>query len=61
MNKNEADQLCTRCKNRIAKEKICSGCISELLDLHDHRIGWKVALEIEKEEKDGENIFIEIQ
>ncbi|MFP4366840.1 MAG: hypothetical protein ACLFQA_07075 [Bacteroidales bacterium] len=61
MDENKADQLCPRCKNHIAKEEICPGCISELLDLHDHRIGWKVALEIEKEEKDGENIFIEIQ
>ncbi|MFO7923829.1 MAG: hypothetical protein R6U58_09080 [Bacteroidales bacterium] len=61
MNKNKAGHLCSRCKNNIAIEEICTACISELLDSHDHRIGWKMALEIEKEEREGEDISIEIQ
>jgi hypothetical protein len=52
---------CSRCRKGLAKEEICTGCISELLDLHDHRIGWKVALEIENEEREGQDISIEIQ
>ncbi len=61
MDKNQSDHLCKRCRKINAQEEICSGCIGELLEQHDHRISWKMAFEIEKEEREGENIFIEIQ
>jgi len=32
-----------------------------LLELHDHRISWRMALDIEREEREGESISIEIQ
>jgi predicted amidophosphoribosyltransferase len=61
MNSIKTRPLCSRCKKSTSKEVICSGCISELLELHDYRISWKMALEIEKEESEGEDIVIEIQ
>jgi len=61
MNGSITGHLCSRCRKSIAREEICSMCIGDLLELHDHRIGWKMALEIEKEEKEGENLSIEIQ
>lgn len=61
MDKNQSGQLCIRCRKNKALEEICSRCIGELLELHNHRISWKMAFEIEKEEREGENIFIEIQ
>lgn len=54
-------QHCPRCERMDALEEICSVCVSELLELHDHRISWRMALEIEREEKEGENISIQIQ
>ncbi|MGF1584468.1 MAG: hypothetical protein ACFCUM_04040 [Bacteroidales bacterium] len=51
--------FCSRCrKASTGKEEICPQCISELLEIHDHVIGWKMALEIEREETEGENLFI---
>ncbi len=61
MDKKKIEHLCSRCRKTNTREEICSRCISELLELHDHRIGWKMALEIEREERDGENISIETQ
>lgn len=53
--------ICSRCNKNRSIEEICNNCISELLELYNHRIGWKMALQIEREEKEGENMFIEIQ
>lgn len=61
MNKSNTGYFCSRCKKNKSTEEICANCISELLELHNHRISWKMALEIEREEREGENIFIEIQ
>jgi len=61
MNGSITGHLCSRWRKSIAREEICSMSIGDLLELHDHRIGWKMALEIEKEEKEGENLSIEIQ
>lgn len=55
------ERICSRCRKNIATEEICPTCISELLELHNYRIGWAMALEIEREEREGENISIEIQ
>jgi predicted amidophosphoribosyltransferase len=53
---------CSRCrKSATGKEEICSRCIGDLLDIHDHLIGWKLALEIEREEAEVRNFSIEIQ
>jgi len=61
MNKSKTGHICSRCRKSIAKEEICSGCICDLLELHDHRISWRMALDIEREEREGEGISIEIQ
>jgi predicted amidophosphoribosyltransferase len=61
MNKGKTGHICSRCRKSIAKEEICSGCKSDLLELYDHRISWRMALDIEREEREGENIFIEVQ
>jgi hypothetical protein len=54
--------FCSRCRRVYSgKEEICTKCISELLEIHDHLIGWKMALEIEREEAEGKNLSIEIQ
>jgi hypothetical protein len=61
MDTGNTRKTCSRCLSWPAKEEICTECIGELLELHNYRIGWKVALEIENEERDGRNISIEIQ
>jgi hypothetical protein len=54
-------QFCSRCCQPGTTEEICPGCISELLETYDYNIGWKMALEIEKEQKELKNLTIEIQ
>jgi len=61
MKESGSGQLCERCRKTAAREIICSACISELLEEHEHRIGWRMALEIEREEREGENLSIQIQ
>jgi hypothetical protein len=61
MNKIIEGQLCSRCFRPGAREEICSFCISELLETYDHEIGWKIALEIEKEQRELKKLTIEIQ
>ena len=61
MKKGKTGNLCSRCRKEIDDEEICSGCKSELLELYDHRISWRMALDIEREEREGENMIIEIQ
>ncbi len=43
---------CPRCKNQDAdiREGICWGCQRELLDHHDHKIGWQEAYQLELDE-----------
>jgi predicted amidophosphoribosyltransferase len=54
--------FCSRCRKASAGlEEICKRCISELLESHDHAIGWKMALEIEREQAEIRNLSIEIQ
>ncbi len=61
MKESGSGQLCERCRKVAAREIICSECISELLEAHDHKIGWRMALEIEREEREGKNLSIQIQ
>ena len=61
MDTGKTSKNCSRCLTWPAQEEICAECIGELLELHNYRIDWKVALEIENEERDGRNISIEIR
>jgi hypothetical protein len=62
MGKLISAQPCSRCgKPAAGNEIICNICISDLLEIHNHMIGWEMALEIENEEKKGNNLIIEIQ
>ncbi len=61
MQNNISGLTCERCSKAAAREIICADCISELLEMHDHRISWKMALDIEREEKEGEALSIQIQ
>ena len=43
---------CPRCRSaNTSSDLICDKCKSELMLLYKHEISWKVALEIEMEEK----------
>jgi predicted amidophosphoribosyltransferase len=54
--------FCSRCRKAFTgKDEVCAECISELLENYDHLIGWKMALEIEREEAEGKDLSIEIQ
>jgi uncharacterized paraquat-inducible protein A len=61
MKKGKSRQIfCPRCRNSmLKKELLCSKCKSELMVLHNHRISWELAYEIEKEEENVRSLITE--
>jgi hypothetical protein len=50
---------CPRCGDRDAREgEICFGCQRELIDFHDHTMGWRKAYELEQDDELRQQIKI---